>query len=118
MKSSTLGEPAFMPAEYGEAVAIETWGVGTYGIEASGSAAEETLGLAAASSPVDGLEALSAWSRNPPVSKKAKAAVAIILLLNFIVASRIARHDHQKSERRVNSTRLEHATYRTCLKPR
>jgi hypothetical protein len=80
----------FIPAEYGEAAAIEAPSTGAYKIEAPGSAEEETPGSAAAASPVDGLAALSAWSRNPPVSKTANAAVAVILALNFIVASRTA----------------------------
>jgi hypothetical protein len=90
--------------------------MGTYRIETPGLAEEETPGSVIAASPVDGLAALSAWSRNPPVSKKANAVVAIILALNFIVASPIAGRDLQKSGRRVNSARMEHATYRTCLK--
>jgi hypothetical protein len=72
------------------------------------------LDAAALSSPapLDGFAASSARSKNAGIRKMATAAMAIILKLDFIVASRTARRNHQKSRRRVYSARLEHINQR------
>jgi hypothetical protein len=108
------------PAEYGEAAAIEAIGIRADGIPSGSSATGATL-EAAAESPValtDAFAASSAERQDADIKKMANAAAAIIFVVDLIVASRTARRDHPKSERRVNSTRKEHAKYRTCLKPR
>ncbi|MGD0521714.1 MAG: hypothetical protein ABSA48_10710 [Terracidiphilus sp.] len=86
------------------AAAIEADGMGADGSKASGLATTATLESTALSSPVDGFAASSAQRLNAGIRKMANAAVAIILALNLIVASRTARRDHPKSQRRVNST--------------
>jgi hypothetical protein len=98
------------------AAAIEASGMGAYGSEAAGSATAAKLESAAFSSPADGFAASSARSKNAGIRKMANAAVAIILALNLIVASRTTRRDHRKSQRRINSTRIGHAKTAHCLK--
>jgi hypothetical protein len=95
---------------------IEAAGSGAAGSTAAGSAAAAALELESAAlsllAPVDGFAASSARSKNTGIRNMANAAVAIILALNLIVASRTARRDHRKSQRRVNSTRIGHAKQR------
>ena len=77
------------------AAAIEDSGIGASG---SQQADQRQLrwndGLLAALA--DGFAAPSAERLNADMRKTANAAVAIILALNLIVASRTARRDHQK----------------------
>jgi hypothetical protein len=95
---------------------IEAAGIGAAGSGAAGSATAAALELESAAlslpAPVDGFAASSARSKNAGIRKMANAAVAIFLALNLIVASRTARRDHRKSQRRVNSTRIGHAKQR------
>jgi hypothetical protein len=74
------------------AAAIEAAGIG-----AAGSALDVALESTALSSPApaDGFAASSARSKDAGIRKMANAAVAIILALNLIVASRTARRDLQ-----------------------
>jgi hypothetical protein len=101
------------PPEYGKAVSIAAAGIGADGIPSGGSATETALEGTAESpvTPADTLAAPSAQRLNADIKKTANAAVAIILVFDLIVASRTARPDHQKSLRRVHSTRTEHAKY-------
>jgi hypothetical protein len=69
-------------------------------------------GFGATGSPADGCPASSAQTWNETIKTAAKAAVANILLLNLIVASRTARRDSQDTQRRHNSTRMEHTKQR------
>jgi hypothetical protein len=73
------------------AAAIEDSGIG-----ASGSAAYTALAAAAFSLPADGVAAPSAETLNADIRKTTKAAVAINLALNLIVASRTACRDQKK----------------------
>jgi hypothetical protein len=102
----------FTPPEYAAADSIVAAGIGAEGI-ASGTVTETTLGEAA-ESPVtltDAFAASSAQRLNADMKKTANANLAPILVLNLILASRTARRDHQKPERRVNSTRIEQAKH-------
>lgn len=112
----------FWPDAFGEAAPIENEGIGAEGIALGSSALEASLEATAGSplTPTDGFAASSALRLNADIKKMAHAAVAIIFVVDLIVASRTARRDHQKSERRVNSTLIELAKQlvaRTGLRP-
>jgi hypothetical protein len=98
-----------MPAEYGDAGDIEAAGIAATGSGAAGSATAATLESTAFSSAAGVFAASSARRFNADIRKTANAAVAIILALNLIVASRTARRDHRKSLRRVDSARIGNA---------
>src|ERR1039458_3633028 len=89
------------PPEYGKAGSIAAAGIGADGIPSGGSAAETALEETAESpgTPAGVFAAPSAQRLNADMKKIANAAVAIILALNLIVASRTARRDHQESLR-------------------
>ena len=98
------------PPEYGNAISIEDFRAGTKNIGTPGSAALESRAFA----PLPGAFAPSSAQRlNADMKKKANAAVAIILALNLIVASRTADPDRQKTQRPMNLTRMKHAKNRT-----
>jgi hypothetical protein len=107
----------FSPPEYGKAVSIAAAGIGADGIPSGGSATGTALEATAGSpvTPVAGPAAPSARSMNALMRKIANAAVAIILALNLIIASRTADPDRQKTQRPINSTRTEHAKLPHCL---
>jgi hypothetical protein len=76
------------------AAAIDAWGIGASGSQASGSTTDAELESTAFASPADGFAAASARRLNADISNTANAAVAIILKFDLIVASRTARRDH------------------------
>jgi hypothetical protein len=88
--------PRFKPAEYGEAAPDEADGIGADGIASGNSATEGMLEATAESpaAPTDGFAASSARRLNPDIKKTANATVAIIFVVDLIVASRTARRDH------------------------
>jgi len=98
------------PPEYGNAISIEDFRAGTKNIGTPGSVALESRAFAS----LPGAFAPSSAQRlNADMKKKANAAVAIILALNLIVASRTADPDRQKTQRPMNLTRMKHAKNRT-----
>src|ERR1039458_2197327 len=106
------------PPEYGKAGSIAAAGIGADGIPSGGSATETALEATAESpgTPAGAFAAPSAQRLNADMKKIANAAVAIILALNLIVASRTAAPDHQKTQRPINLTRIKHAKNRTtCI---
>jgi hypothetical protein len=96
----------FRPPEYGEAAVIEASRIGTKNIGVAGSAAPESRALP---SLPDGFAGPSASRLNADIRKIANAAVAIVLALNLIVASRTAYPDRQKAQRPIHLTRIKHA---------
>jgi hypothetical protein len=76
------------------AAAIDAWGIGASGSQASGSATDAELESTAFPSPADGFAAASTRRLKADISNTANAAVAIILKFDLIVASRTARRDH------------------------
>jgi hypothetical protein len=89
--------------------------MGADGISSSGSATGTGLEAADESpeTPAGAFAASSAQRLNADMEKKANAAVAIILALNLIVASRTADPDRPKS-----AASDESGANTTCQKPR
>jgi hypothetical protein len=76
------------------AAAIEGSGIGASGSAAAGSATDAEPESTAFSPAADEFAAATAGRLTEDMNKTANAAVAIILRLDLIVASRTARRDH------------------------